>query len=85
MNIKILGSGCARCNQLEKLTREVLTEMGVQAEMEHLKDINKIMEYPILTTPGLVINEELVVSGKVPDKSKLTQIIVNALAKEEKQ
>ena len=83
MNIKILGTGCAKCNQLEKLTKEVLTEMGVKAEIDHVKDLNKIMEYPILTTPGLVINEELVVSGKVPDKSKLSQLVVNALAKEE--
>jgi hypothetical protein len=43
------------------------------------------MEYPILTTPGLVINEELVVSGKVPDKAQLTQLVVNALDKEEKK
>jgi small redox-active disulfide protein 2 len=84
MNIKILGTGCAKCNQLEKLTKEVLAEMGVKVEIDHVKDLNKIMEYPILTTPGLVINEELVVSGKVPDKSKLTQLVVNALDKEDK-
>jgi small redox-active disulfide protein 2 len=85
MNIKILGTGCAKCNQLEKLTKEVLTEMGIDVPIDHVKDIQKIMEYPILTTPGLVINEELVVSGKVPDKSKLTQLVVNALDKEEKK
>jgi small redox-active disulfide protein 2 len=85
MKIKILGTGCAKCNQLEKLTKEVLIEMGVTADIDHVKDIQKIMEYPILTTPGLVINEELVVSGKVPDKAKLNQIIVNALDKEEKK
>jgi small redox-active disulfide protein 2 len=84
MNIKVLGTGCAKCNQLENLTKEVLKEMGIAATIEHVKEINKIMEYPILTTPGLVINEEVVVSGKVPDKAKLTQLIVNALAKEEK-
>jgi len=84
MIIKVLGSGCAKCNQLENLTKDVLKEMGIVANIEHVKDLNKIMEYPILATPGLVINEELVVSGKVPDKAKLNQIIVNALAKEEK-
>jgi small redox-active disulfide protein 2 len=82
MNIKILGSGCAKCNQLENLTKEILKELGVEAQIEHIKDINKIMEYPILATPGLVINEKLVVSGKVPEKAKLNQIIVNALAEE---
>jgi small redox-active disulfide protein 2 len=85
MIIKVLGSGCAKCNQLENLTKDVLKEMGIEAEIEHVRDINKIMEYPILATPGLVVNEELVVSGKVPDKAKLNQIIVNALAKEEKK
>ncbi|MDD5701472.1 MAG: thioredoxin family protein [Dehalococcoidales bacterium] len=85
MNIKILGTGCAKCNQLEKLTKEVLVEMGIKADIDHVKDLNKIIEYPILTTPGLVINEELVVSGKVPDKAKLIQLVVNALDKEEKK
>jgi len=84
MIIKVLGSGCAKCNQLENLTKDVLKEMGIEATIEHVRDLNKIMEYPILATPGLVINEELVVSGKVPDKAKLNQIIVNALAKEDK-
>jgi len=83
MNIKVLGTGCAKCNQLENLTKDVLKEMGVEAKIEHVTEIKKIMEYPILTTPGLVINEELVVSGKLPDKAKLNQIIVNALAKED--
>ena len=83
MIIKVLGSGCAKCNQLENLTKDVLKEMGIEATIEHVKDINKIMDYPILVTPGLVINEEVVVSGKMPDKAKLNQIIVNALAKEQ--
>lgn len=83
MNIKILGTGCSKCNQLENVTKDVLKEMGIEAHIDHVKDIKKIMEYPILTTPGLVINEELVVSGKVPDKAKLTQLIVTALDNEE--
>jgi small redox-active disulfide protein 2 len=85
MIIKVLGTGCAKCNQLENLTKEVLKEMSIDAKIEHIKDINKIMEYPILATPGLVINEELVVSGKVPEKAKLTQLVINALDKEEKK
>ncbi len=84
MNIKILGTGCSKCNQLENVTKEVIKEMGIEANIDHVKDIKKIMEYPILTTPGLVINEELVLSGKVPDRAKLTQIIISALEKEEK-
>jgi len=84
MNIKILGPGCARCHQLEKTTREVVKELGVDAEVEEVKDINKIMEYPILTTPGLVINEQLVCAGRVPTKAEVTQLIANALTKEDK-
>jgi small redox-active disulfide protein 2 len=84
MNIKILGPGCARCQQLEKTTKEVVKELGIDAEIEEVKDINKIMEYPILTTPGLVINEELVCAGRMPTKAELTQLIANALTKEDK-
>ena len=65
MIIKVLGKGCAKCDQLEKNTLAALAELGIEASLEHVKDINKIMEYPILQTPGLVIDEELVVSGKV--------------------
>lgn len=84
MQIKILGPGCARCNQLEKTTREVVKELGIQAIIEEVKDINKILEYPILTTPGLVLNEELVCSGRVPNKAEVTQFIINAQDKVEK-
>jgi small redox-active disulfide protein 2 len=84
MNIKILGPGCARCQQLEKTAREVVKELGIDADVEEVKDINKIMEYPILTTPGLVINEELVCAGRVPNKAEITQLIANASSKEDK-
>jgi small redox-active disulfide protein 2 len=85
MKIKILGTGCAKCHQLEQTTRQVVKELAVDASIEEVKDIKKIMEYPILTTPGLVVNEELVCSGRIPTKSEVTQIIINAMDKEEKQ
>lgn len=84
MNIKILGTGCARCHQLEKTAKEVVKELGIDATIEEVKDIKKITEYPILTTPGLVINEELVCAGRVPTKAELTHLIVNAVTKEDK-
>ncbi len=84
MNIKILGPGCTRCQQLEKTTKEVVKELGIDAEVEEVKDVNKIMEYPILTTPGLVINEQVVCAGRVPTKDEVTQFIANAIAKEDK-
>ena len=84
MKIKILGTGCAKCHQLEQTTRQVVKEMAIDATIEEVKDIKKIMEYPILTTPGLVINEELFCSGRIPTRSEVTQFIINALEKEEK-
>lgn len=84
MNIKILGPGCARCHQLEKTAREVVKELGIDATIEEVKDMMKIVQYPLLTTPGLVINEELVCAGRVPTKAEVAQLITNALAKEGK-
>ncbi|MFC1972478.1 thioredoxin family protein [Chloroflexota bacterium] len=82
MKIKVLGPGCAKCHQLEQTTKEVVKELGIDAEIEDVKDIKKIMEYPILTTPGLVIDEILVCSGRVPSKAEVGTYITTALAKE---
>jgi small redox-active disulfide protein 2 len=84
MNIKILGPGCAKCQQLGKTTKEVVKELGIDAAIEEVKDINKIMEYPVLTTPGLVINGQLLCAGRVPTKAEITHLIANALTKEDK-
>jgi small redox-active disulfide protein 2 len=71
MNIKILGSGCAKCKRLEQLTREVAIEHGIDAQFEHVYDIEKIMEYPIMGTPALVIDEEVKVAGRMPSKEEI--------------
>ena len=84
MKIKILGTGCSKCHQLEQVVRDVVSELAIDASVEEVKDMKKIMTYPILTTPGLVINEELVCSGKVPSKADVTQLIINGLEKEER-
>ena len=81
MKIKVLGPGCAKCHQLEQTTQEVVKELGIDAEIDYVKDIKKIMEYPILTTPGLVIDEILVCSGRVPSKAEVSTYITTALAK----
>jgi small redox-active disulfide protein 2 len=83
VKIKVLGFGCARCHQLEQLTREVVKELAIDASIEEVKDAKKIMSYPILATPGLVVNEEVVCSGRVPTKVEVIQFIINALEKEE--
>jgi small redox-active disulfide protein 2 len=84
MNIKILGTGCAKCHSLEKTVKEVVNELQVDAKIEEVKDMKKILEYSILMTPGLVINEKVVSSGKVPNKAEVERIITNALAQENK-
>ena len=83
MKIKVLGPGCVRCKEVEKTALEVVRELGIDANIEEVKDIKKITSYPILSTPGLVINEEVVCSGRIPSKSEVTQWVINALAKEE--
>jgi small redox-active disulfide protein 2 len=81
MIIKILGTGCAKCMQLEKVTKEAVKELGIDAKIEDVKDITKILEYPILTTPGLVIDEEVVCSGKIPSKDEVKKYITSASGK----
>lgn len=71
MRIKILGSGCAKCNRLEQLTRDALAELGLVAEIEHVRDIDKIMAYPVMTTPALVIDEQVRVAGHLPGKAEI--------------
>jgi len=83
VKIKILGTGCAKCHQVEQITRQIVKELAIDATIEEVKDMKKIMRYPILTTPGLVVNEELVCSGRIPTKSEVTQFIINAMDKEE--
>jgi len=83
MKIKILGAGCAKCQQVEQIARQVVKELAIDAMVEEITDMKKIMQYPVMTTPGLVVNGELVCSGRIPTKSEVTQFIINAMDKEE--
>ena len=71
MMIKILGSGCAKCNRLEQLTREAVGELGIDATFEHVTEMDKIMAYPIMTTPALVLDEVVRASGRIPSKDEI--------------
>ena len=82
MEIKILGVGCANCKRLESIAREVVGEMGVEASVTEVTDMAKIVSYDIVTTPGLVINDKVVSSGRVPGKAEVTTWVTNALAEQ---
>ena len=71
MDIKILGTGCAKCQRLEQLTREVAVELSVDAHFEHVRDMTQIMKYPVLGTPALVVDGEVKVAGRIPSKQEL--------------
>lgn len=71
MVIKILGSGCAKCNRLEQLTREAVAELGVDATFEHVRDMDAIMAYPVMTTPALVVDEDVKVAGRMPSRDEI--------------
>ena len=78
MEIKVLGPGCHRCHELDKRTREVVTELGIEADVEYIQDINKIIEYAILNTPGLVIDGKVVCSGRVPAKDEIRDLLISS-------
>ena len=71
MIIKILGTGCAKCHRLEQLTREVVAELGIAADFEHVTEMPKIMAYPVLSTPALVVDEAVKVAGRMPSKDEI--------------
>lgn len=75
MEIKVLGTGCAKCKSLEKVTRQAAEELQLEADIEKVEDIQKIMSYGIMRTPGLVVNGKVVLSGKVPKVSEVKDIL----------
>jgi len=75
MEIKILGTGCPKCNSLEKNTKEALSEMNIDANIEKVDDIMKIMEYGIMKTPGLVVDGKILVSGRLPSVSEIIKLL----------
>ncbi|OJV34318.1 MAG: hypothetical protein BGO29_08600 [Bacteroidales bacterium 36-12] len=75
MNIKILGTGCPKCKTLEKLAIEVVDENDFDAEISKVEDIVQIMGYGVMRTPALVVNEQVLISGRIPSKDEIKNLI----------
>jgi len=71
MEVKILGTGCPKCKRLESLAREVAAELGLNATFTKVEDMDAILAYDVMSTPALVVGEEVVVSGRLPGKDEI--------------
>lgn len=75
MNIQVLGTGCPKCKTLEKITREVVAESGIDANITKVEDIMEIMQFNVMTTPALVVDGKVVLKGRVPSNKELKEIL----------
>ncbi|MEL7666675.1 MAG: thioredoxin family protein [Actinomycetota bacterium] len=78
MEIKVLGTGCAKCKQLEKTVRAAVDEMGLDATVEKVTELTDIMEYGLMSTPGLVVNGEVRLAGRLPKLAEVKSILERA-------
>lgn len=79
LNIKILGAGCPNCKRLEQETKKAVENLAIDAEIEKVTDYQRIMTYDVFSTPGLVINEKVVSTGKIPSQAELISFLASAL------
>jgi small redox-active disulfide protein 2 len=83
LTIKVLGSGCANCKQLEQITRKVVDQLGVEAEVIKVTDPTVYADYGVMATPGLVVNGTTVCSGRIPSMAEVTTFVTTAMASSE--
>lgn len=75
MEIKVLGTGCAKCKSLEEVTRKAVEEKGIDANVEKVEDLIQIMTYGVMTTPALVIDGKVAVKGRVPSVEEIKELL----------
>ena len=75
MKIEVLGMGCAKCTKLEENVRAAVAALGIEATIEHVKDMDRILDYGVMITPGLVVDGKVVASGKVPSREDIQKLI----------
>jgi small redox-active disulfide protein 2 len=80
LSIKVLGSGCANCHKVEELAKQAVAQLAPEAQVEMVTDVKEIMRYGVMNTPGIVINEKVVSTGRVPALSQMTTMITSAFA-----
>jgi small redox-active disulfide protein 2 len=80
LEIKVLGPGCDNCERMEQLARKIVGDLGVDAHIEKITNMDQIIEYGVITTPGLMVGDEVVVSGRVPTEAEMAVWIVDGLA-----
>lgn len=80
LTIKVLGPGCANCQKVEQIAKQVVATLSVDATIQKVTEREEMMAYRILATPGLVVNEKLVCAGRIPSEAEVTTWITNALA-----
>ena len=78
LKVKILGTGCTKCKTLEEIVREIVQELELNAEIVKVTDINKIIEYGVMLTPGLIIDEKVVISGRLPSREEVEDLLRSA-------
>jgi small redox-active disulfide protein 2 len=76
MEVKILGTGCSKCKTLEEITRKVVKDNGIDANITKVEDIVEIMKYHIMTTPALVIDGKVVSKGRIPSAEEIKQLLI---------